>query len=266
MGLRDLLGLIILISLVGPAYGEVKSPAHAPENEISDESFREFLWNDLKSPFHPQALPTLEAGTLLTAGVYLLKYSEVIPSQQDIQEQRPLGKYSALGDSAGQWIPNVSYYLLTMGGGLLRGDKEMRYWANFMLRTTAYASLAVVVLKTVIREERPNLGDNQQSFPSGHAATSFAFAEAVWLNNSWYWGIPAYALAGFVGFSRMNDSYHYLHDVVAGATIGISYSLGLYYLDRDRRRNSANHSEHANFQLAPLPIPDGTGILARYEF
>ena len=37
------------------------------------------------------------------------------------------------------------------------------------------------------------------------------------------------ALAGTVALSRMNDNKHYLHDVVAGATIGTAYGLGIYF-------------------------------------
>jgi hypothetical protein len=37
----------------------------------------------------------------------------------------------------------------------------------------------------------------------------------------------AYSLAGFVAYSRMNDNQHWLHDVLAGATIGTSYGVGI---------------------------------------
>ncbi len=37
----------------------------------------------------------------------------------------------------------------------------------------------------------------------------------------WDYGIPAYAAASFVGYSRVESGKHYAHDVVAGAAIGI---------------------------------------------
>ena len=38
------------------------------------------------------------------------------------------------------------------------------------------------------------------------------------------YGIPAYALASFVAYSRVESGEHYAHDVIAGAAIGIASS------------------------------------------
>ena len=37
----------------------------------------------------------------------------------------------------------------------------------------------------------------------------------------WEYGIPAYAGASFVAYSRVESGEHYPHDVIAGAAIGI---------------------------------------------
>ena len=37
----------------------------------------------------------------------------------------------------------------------------------------------------------------------------------------WRVGIPAYAFAGYVAGSRLNEGVHFLSDVVFGATLGI---------------------------------------------
>jgi membrane-associated phospholipid phosphatase len=77
-------------------------------------------------------------------------------------------------------------------------------------------------LKFTIDEKRPN-GDNQ-SFPSGHASTSFASAEFLRKRYGWEYGIPAYVAATFIAFSRAESKQHYTHDVIAGAAIGIGSS------------------------------------------
>ena len=41
----------------------------------------------------------------------------------------------------------------------------------------------------------------------------------------WKYGIPAYALASFVAYSRVESREHYPHDVIAGAGIGILSSF-----------------------------------------
>ena len=67
-----------------------------------------------------------------------------------------------------------------------------------------------------------------RSFPSGHAATSFAFASAIahrYPHNRWVkWG--AYAFASGVALSRYPAKRHYLSDILAGATLG--YITGTY--------------------------------------
>jgi len=78
-------------------------------------------------------------------------------------------------------------------------------------------------LKYTINETRPNGGD--LSFPSGHTSTSFASAEFMRRRYGWKWGGSFYALAAFVGYSRVESQNHYTHDVVAGAAIGIASSF-----------------------------------------
>ena len=75
-------------------------------------------------------------------------------------------------------------------------------------------------LKYSVHEERPN-GEDSHSFPSGHAAVTFAGAEFIRKEYGWGWGIPAYVAATFVGFSRVNAKEHYTWDVISGATIGV---------------------------------------------
>lgn len=74
-------------------------------------------------------------------------------------------------------------------------------------------------LKYTVEEERPNGEDG--SFPSGHTAVTFAGAEFIRKQYGWGWGAPAYAAAGFVGWSRVATDDHWWHDVLAGAAIGV---------------------------------------------
>jgi hypothetical protein len=74
-------------------------------------------------------------------------------------------------------------------------------------------------LKEVTDETRPN--GEPDSFPSGHTSIAFAGAEFLRKQYGWSWGVPAYVLAGFVGWSRVYTDNHYTHDVLAGAAIGI---------------------------------------------
>ncbi|UBZ13340.1 phosphatase PAP2 family protein [Flagellimonas marinaquae] len=80
-------------------------------------------------------------------------------------------------------------------------------------------------LKLAINKERPN-GENNNSFPSGHTSVAFTSAAFVQKRYGWEYGIPAYLLAGYVGYTRIEANKHDAVDVVAGAAIGI----GMGYL------------------------------------
>ena len=57
------------------------------------------------------------------------------------------------------------------------------------------------------------------SFPSGHAASAFAFATAISRDNPWL-AVAIQFLAGGVAYSRVHTGVHYPGDAVAGALIG----------------------------------------------
>jgi len=79
------------------------------------------------------------------------------------------------------------------------------------------------ILKYTVSERRPDGGS--QSFPSAHTSISVSAAEFIRKRYGWEYGIPAYALAGFVGYSRVEAREHYPHDVIAGAAIGFASSF-----------------------------------------
>jgi membrane-associated phospholipid phosphatase len=85
--------------------------------------------------------------------------------------------------------------------------------AQIVTQATTYA------VKYAAGRTRPN-GD-PRSFPSGHTATVFATATVVRDHFGWKAGIPAYALAAYVGASRIQDNKHYMSDVIFGATLGV---------------------------------------------
>ncbi len=80
-------------------------------------------------------------------------------------------------------------------------------------------------LKITVNEKRPG-NNGTQSFPSGHTSAAFQGAAFIQMRYGWKYGLPAYAAAGFVGWSRIRANKHYPVDVIAGAAIGI---LSNYY-------------------------------------
>jgi membrane-associated phospholipid phosphatase len=74
-------------------------------------------------------------------------------------------------------------------------------------------------LKALSQRERPD--GSSGSFPSGHAAMSFASATVLQKHYGWKVGIPAYAVASYVAASRVQTDRHYASDVIFGAAIGL---------------------------------------------
>ena len=106
--------------------------------------------------------------------------------------------------------------LTGIANATLKKDREgqIQFLKSFVLNATVTGGL-----KAVIDKRRPD-GSCCESFPSGH--TSFSFMGATFLQKRYgrKFGIPAYAAATFVGYSRVVSDKHFVEDVIAGAAIG----------------------------------------------
>lgn len=83
------------------------------------------------------------------------------------------------------------------------------------------AQVVTETLKRLVHEQRP-CGYSHSSFPSGHTAWAFAGASFIHRRYGARLAIPGYALAMVVASSRIIVQAHHLHDVLAGAVIGIA--------------------------------------------
>ncbi len=221
-------------------------------------AFAEPFFDEIKTPVTTEARNPFLVGIGLTLTAALSRDSTGEPLQKDISEDQPLGSWSKFGDLMGLLIPNAVYYGSMKTHFYISKSEESNLNAQIMFKATLYTQLVTQILKYSTRESRPNRKD-RKSFPSGHTSSAFAFASSVGAIHGWEWGIPAYAVATFVGISRMNDNAHWLHDVIGGAAIGIGYGLGITYLYKKEKINS-------DLTIYPILKKDTTGLALNYSF
>jgi len=116
----------------------------------------------------------------------------------------------------------VAFSLPVLAGGISAAKDDWNGVGELALvgLTTVGTAFA---LKHIVPEERPDRSDNH-SFPSDTAAVAFAPAQYLWDRYGWEYGLPAYAAAGFVGYSRVDAKKHHWWDVAASAGIAFGYS------------------------------------------
>ena len=94
--------------------------------------------------------------------------------------------------------------------------------------TSALVNLAVKSAWSRQRPDRAGVGvplwrnvrmPTSTSFPSGHAASGFAFAAAIGRDQPWL-GVALRFLAATVAYSRVHTGVHYPGDIVVGSLIG----------------------------------------------
>jgi membrane-associated phospholipid phosphatase len=104
--------------------------------------------------------------------------------------------------------------------GRLKDEPRVSHVGMDLIQSLAISEGLTQTLKYVTRRERPD-HSSRNSFPSGHAADTFAFATAMERHLGWKYAVPAYIFASYVAVSRMPANRHWLSDAVFGASVGI---------------------------------------------
>ncbi|MBC3767546.1 phosphatase PAP2 family protein [Neptunicella marina] len=146
-------------------------------------------------------------------------------------------------------IGAVTLPLFAAGWSYLNNDQQgIEQFSKAALSNLALTQL----LKYAVHKKRPQ-GNSYTSFPSMHSSVAFQSATYLQKRYGWKYGVPAYTLASYVGWSRVKSNQHYSIDVLAGAAIGILSSA--YFTER-----------YKDLNIAPYANADGVGVHLAMNF
>ncbi len=135
---------------------------------------------------------------------------------------------------------------------LINNDMQLRANAFKMVGSLVITAVLTEGIKRTVNRDRPfvtypldvfpnTIDETGKSMPSGH--TAFAFTTATSLFTAypkWYIGLPLYAWATSVGYSRLYLGQHYPSDVLMGAIVGTGSALASNWLYQKMARKKAS--------------------------
>ena len=155
----------------------------------------------------------------LCAAIVLAVSVSVEAKEDTGSRNRPLTRREKNIETAGDFIQ------LAIPISALIYSSSIRDWEGNLQLGESYVSTAAgtQLLKYTIREERPYQDEDTHghSFPSGHTSAAFSGAAYWQTRYGWEVGVPMYAAAAFVGYSRVKARKHNWADVIAGGALGI---------------------------------------------
>lgn len=143
----------------------------------------------------------------------------------DARAERAVAGFSRLGEHGALWLA------IGFAGGALQRSRGPEWRRARRAVLVSYA--ANTAIKFVVRRRRPSLPGlapltgttTGLSFPSAHAATSFA--AALVYSRRGLPAVPLYGLAGAMACSRVYLGVHYPSDILAGAALGSALGAAL---------------------------------------
>jgi len=133
--------------------------------------------------------------------------------------------------------------------GRIKDQPKVSHLGMDLIEALAMSEALTQTLKYTVRRERPDQS-SKNSFPSGHAADTFAFATALERHLNWKYSVPAYMFSAYVAVSRLPANRHWLSDAVFGSAVGVIAG----------RTVTSNEAERP-YPVAVMIVPRGAAIM-----
>jgi len=233
-------------------------------NEGDQISLKRIPWDlgrNLLGLFTNNNLMPIMIGSGLTGLAVLLDENELdeggdfISPAHEPDEESSLGR---LGEKMGNHVLLPSVIAGLAVTGQIAGNRRFESFSYSLVQGYIVNNLLTTSLKAASGRTRPNQR-NTRSFPSGHASNAFTWATIISHHFGKRAAIPAYSVASFIAWSRLNMDAHYLSDVTFGAVLG--YIVGRTVVNTTYGRAAGNR-----FKFYPTAGLEKAGIEASYEW
>ncbi len=229
----NLLVILLIIQLGGYSVSKAQTPSDSPPRQLhtvqkeslkTDSTREEFIKPSVKQYLSRLKQITNNRNNLLYLGTGLslvLFFRSHDQSLSDALEDNNYNEFELKApDKLGGLVMMSGLSFMTYFTGRLLNHPNLANTGLYMIEAYFTTQAVTLLGKVTFQRERPN-GENKLSFPSGHTSGMFSIASVLDRRYGFKIGLPAYLMAGFVGFSRVKLKKHYPTDVIAGATVGI---------------------------------------------
>lgn len=188
----------------------------------------------------------------LTLGGISAAIGVVMVFDEDIQHAIRRGRTNTVTNIFDNVQPLGNEYAIGIVGtfylwGEVFKDPRAKATALDSIAATGIASGIIVnVTKYLVGRSRPTDGkgaydfqpfSGHDSFMSGHTTEAFSLASVITEHYDVPWvKVTAYALAGTVGYARLNNNRHWTSDVLVGAVVGTYVGKTVVRFNRDHHR------------------------------
>ncbi|MGH7799983.1 MAG: phosphatase PAP2 family protein [Thermodesulfobacteriota bacterium] len=243
------LGYLMLTLFSFMFFLNTASAEETKAEKTQEESFPTYILRELPRNLLQDSKKSLQTLNLAILG-FAIQATVVLDqsgADNEIQKEfkNSLKGYGKIGTYGGAWYTIAGITIATYVVGRLIEDKKMIDTGKALIESQIITQIATNALKFAVRRRRPD-GSERTSFPSGHASATFALASTIDSLYGHKIGIPLYAFAGFVAFTRLSENKHFASDVLFGAALGTVIG-----------RATAQVHKKGNRRFSLMPYSDG---------
>jgi membrane-associated phospholipid phosphatase len=241
-----------------------RATSNPPQSSAPDKlSFRRFFHDQYRLWTSPFRTGNYDSHTMKKYGVpFLLISATLIATDRKTADFLPntedqtiwSGRVSQLGAAYTLAGAAGATYLI----GRVTDNNHAKETGLLGLEAIGHSQLLVFGLKQITNRERPldhdqggGFWEGGDSFPSGHATTSFALATVFAYEYRNHIAVPitAYSIASLVAASRVSARRHWLSDIFVGGSLG--FLIGRYVYKHHHDPNLPGSPVHRASRLIP---------------